>query len=114
MLSSCRTPVPLSRGGNFAKLWNELRREGDKEALLLNRSRRLVSRYYYDVARLHRAGLISTKLARILLANNGLIVFYQVCEPLNDARHHNRERTYTEILKHLCASYGENRIYTNG
>jgi hypothetical protein len=103
----------LSTGENFAMVWNQLRQKGDKEALSLNRARRLVSRYYYDVARLRQVGLINTKLARALLANNGLMVFYQVCEPLNDARHNNRERSYSQTLKKIRASYGEGRIHTD-
>jgi len=96
---------------NFAKVWEERRQMGDADAVELNAARRLVSRYYYDVARLHEVGLISSKFARALLSNNGLHVFYDICEPLNDARHHDRERRHAERLMRLLKHYGANRIH---
>ncbi len=101
-------------GKDFALAWEVERQKGDKRALDVNRARRLVSRYYYDVARLYDIGLIDKRLAHSLLGNNGLHVFYQVSEPMNDARHPDRERKYSKIIRFLRQEYGSNTVHGHG
>ncbi len=96
---------------DFASKWINAKRSGDAEALKLNDYRRLVSRLYFDVARLYHAKLISTSFARELLRNNGLNVFYKVCEPMNDEDHPQRIKLYSRILVGLQKKYGSGQIH---
>lgn len=99
-----------SRGSNFAKVWSDLYDAGDPEAKDLNRARRLVSRYFDDIGRLYDVGLISGKLARGLTATYGIQVFYEICEPMNNARNPTRLQVYSNHVRYLRHTYGKNRL----
>jgi len=97
---------------SFAMEWVQNKARGDKPAMDLNGHRRFVSRYYFDVARLFQARLISREHARALLTNNGLNVFYLVCEPMNRAAHPSRVTTLSDTLRRLCRSYGDGTLHS--
>ncbi len=85
-------------------------RDDEQMATRINDARRLVSRFYFDIARLYRAKLISRALAKALLANNGLNVFYKICEPLNELRDRERVRAYSKTLVRLVSRYNHGSI----
>jgi hypothetical protein len=101
----------LSCSDQFAIEWALSKSKQESGALQLNEYRRIVSRFYFDVARLYEVGLIGRKHAKALLANNGLNVFYQVCEPMNIATHPDRVSTHTVMLKDLLPSYGTGKLH---
>lgn len=92
--------------------WARAKRANDPGALELSRARRLVSRYYYDVAALHELGLIKRRFAHALLSSNGLNVFYLVCDPLNRAyQPEDRLNQHYRRLKRLRDKFGDGEIY---
>lgn len=98
------------QGPEFAENWNRLYEAGDERAKELNKARRRVSRYFDDVGRLYAVGLLSKRLARSLLSNYGIQVFYDICEPMSDARMPARMRKFSNLVRWLMPSYGVKRI----
>ena len=83
----------------------------DPTAITLNNHRRLVSRFYFDAARLFELGLLNRRYAREVVSNNGLNVFYLVCEPMNVAVHPHRVARYSSTLRRLLKKYGTGDIH---
>lgn len=83
-----------------------------KDAKKLNEARRLVSRYYYDAASLYELRLIRFEFARALIANNGLNIFYHICDPMNAARQPvERFERHCATLRHLRRKFGDGKVY---
>lgn len=92
--------------------WALAKRNHDPDALELNKARRLVTRYYFDIATLYRLGLVKRGFARELMANNGLNVFYQVCEPLTrQGQPSDRFGANLQTLLQICKGYGDGTVY---
>ena len=104
----------LSTGESRFEEWLEAKLKGDEEALRLNQHRRLVSRFYFDAARLLDLRLINRRYAKEIISNNGLNVFYRVCEPMNIITHPHRVVRYSEVLRKLLKRYADGRIFKPG
>lgn len=91
--------------------WIAAKRLRQEDALRINRHRRLVSRFYLDVARMRCIALINDRYARELVQNNGLNVFYKICEPMNAANHPLRVQRYSKTLRNICRQYGDGSIH---
>lgn len=97
---------------NRFALWAAAKRRGETAATGLNRSRRLVSRYYYDVASLHQLRLVGTDFAKALISNNGLNIFYQICDPMNRTNQPlHRFKQQCDTLKRLRKQFGDGTIF---
>jgi hypothetical protein len=66
----------------FAKTWQEKRQQNDKEALIVNASRRRVSHFFSSIADLHDTGLVPERIKKLLTDFDGLDVHYSIVEPL--------------------------------
>jgi len=92
--------------------WAAQKRQGADQALALNKARRMVSRFYYDVAELYALGLIKRRMAKRLIANNGLNVFYLVCDPMNRAYEpSDRFDSYCRTLRRLSGGFGNGNVF---
>jgi hypothetical protein len=101
----------LSTPDDRVPRWIDAKRAGEAQAIALNQHRRLVSRFYFDVARLYLMKLIGARYAKQLLENNGLNIFYDVCEPMNAANHPARVTRYSRALKRICSRYGRGGVH---
>src|SRR5262249_53533859 len=68
----------------FAETWRKKREQGDKEALIVDASRRRVSHFFSSIADLHDTGFVPGRIKR-LLTDFDLDVLYSVVEPLERA-----------------------------
>ena len=66
----------------FAQTWGKKRQQGDKEALIVDASRRRVSHFFSSIADLRGAGLVPKQIKGLLTDFDGLDVFYSVVQPL--------------------------------
>ena len=85
----------------FAKTWQEERQQGDKEALIVNASRRRVSHFFSSIVDLHNAGLVPERLKKLLTDFDGLDVFYSVVEPLEQELNPAYNKTPFDTLRNL-------------
>jgi hypothetical protein len=85
----------------FAKIWHEERQQGDKEALVVNASRRRVSHFFSTIADLHNANLVPEQLKKLLIDFDGLDVFYSVVEPLERELNPGYNKTPFDTLRKL-------------
>jgi hypothetical protein len=85
----------------FAKTWQEERQQGDKEALIVNASRRRVSHFFSSIADLYNANLVPEQLKKLLIDLDGLDVFYNVVEPLERELNPDYNRTPFDTLRKL-------------
>src|SRR5262245_6125113 len=58
------------------------RGQNDKEALIVDASRRRVSHFFSHIVDLHDAGLVPKRIKKLLIDFDGLDVYYSVVEPL--------------------------------
>jgi hypothetical protein len=70
-------------GADFANEWLARKRERMDDAMKANTARRIVARYFLNIARLLEIEAIDRKAAKQLAACYGLNVFYQIAVPLN-------------------------------
>jgi hypothetical protein len=85
----------------FAKIWQEERQQGDKEALIVNASRRRVSHFFSSIADLYNANLVPEHLKKLLIDFDGFDVFYSVVEPLERELNPGYNRTPFDTLRKL-------------
>jgi hypothetical protein len=85
----------------FAKTWQEERQQGDKEALIVNASRRRVSHFFSSIVDLHNAGLVPERLKKLLTDFDGLDVFHSVVEPLERELNPDYNKTPFDTLRNL-------------
>jgi hypothetical protein len=88
-------------GSKFAETWGKKRQQGDKEALIVNASRRRVSHFFSSVADLYDTGLVPERIRKLLIDFDGLDVFYSVVEPLERELNPGYNKTPFEILRKL-------------
>ena len=112
MASALRSLVKWrqTQGAEFAETWNGAYLAGDAPAADINKARRLVSRFYQDVARLYEVGLINRAFGRALLASNGLHVYYEICAPMNAVHDPERYARYDEQLKKIRRKYAAGKV----
>ncbi|MGC9954279.1 MAG: hypothetical protein ABSD21_08375 [Rhizomicrobium sp.] len=77
----------------------------------LRAAKRVVDRYYYDIAQLYDARYISKSFASMLCAQAGLNVFYNICVPMSDVNFPKNEKNFYKILKRIRPKYGDGEIY---
>ncbi|MFN3229454.1 MAG: hypothetical protein ACK41P_06345 [Asticcacaulis sp.] len=86
-----------------------------QEGFEIERSRRIVSRYFNDIADLHRNKLIDRKLARMLCNFQGLNIYYNVVIPMSRARYgqsKEREHIYA-VLKSIRPRFDDGALGLN-
>ena len=85
MVGALRTPRTWHEqegADSFAANWKSRLARGDAESLAVDRARRLVTSYFHDVDRIHRAGLISLNTMQAAVDRTGLGVLFHVVENL--------------------------------
>jgi len=85
MRDACNKLLSWKRrhGDAFAEVWLEGMSAGADDALAVNTARRIVARYFLNIAKLRRINAIDHASARLLAECYGLNVFYQIAAPLN-------------------------------
>lgn len=68
----------------FASVWQEGFRRWEPEAIGLDRARRRVVSYFFDVLRLYELGILDRPLASALLRSYGGRVYAQICLPMGE------------------------------
>ena len=113
MANSLRLLVDWHRRNpdDFAEKYAHDLRVKNQAAIELNAARRTVSRYYTDLGRLFFGGLVTRRLARTVSANNGINVFFVICEPMNEAQHPQRDKTFAKALKKARRRYGKGEVF---
>ena len=87
----------------FATKWNRNYIEKEPDAIELNLHRRKVTRYFMDVGRLYSSRLISKNLAKLILTTESSEIFLNICEPMNDARHSNRPKIVSNLVRAILS-----------
>ncbi|ESQ81212.1 hypothetical protein [Asticcacaulis sp. YBE204] len=85
---------------NFVELYLSEFLSHTQKGFEIERSRRIVSRYFNDIAEMRQNKLIDRKLARMLCNFQGLNIYYNVVVPMSRARYGNsktRERIYAAL-----------------
>jgi hypothetical protein len=88
-------------GSQFEQTWKEKLEQGDKEALIVNASRRRVSSFFSNIAYLHNARLVPKQTEKLLTDFAGIDLFYGVVEPLEAALGPNYDKTPFQSLRNL-------------
>jgi hypothetical protein len=71
----------------------------------ISAARRLVSRFYIDVARLYVNQKISRKLARMATASTGINCLYQIVLPMNEAHGTHVSKRYLRTIRKIRKRY---------
>lgn len=95
----------VDTGASVPSRWHAAYLSGDEKAQEINNARRLVSSYFIDIARLSLSGVITRRMAYILISRRGLDLFYRVCEPLNDRHYPERNKAYVKRLRSIRPRY---------
>ncbi|ESQ76963.1 hypothetical protein AEYBE204_18990 [Asticcacaulis sp. YBE204] len=92
--------LKMSKPDDFAHHFIQEFRQGTPEGLRLDQARRLVNRYFVNIAEMRRNRLINQKLARMLCNFQGLNIFYKIVVPMNQAKYGNQQE-HSEIYQLL-------------
>lgn len=94
--------------------WMQLRQTGaaaDAEKFeRLDSARRVVSRYYIDIARLHASGKISKQMARMATASSGIACLHEIVLPMGEARGSHWSPSYAAFVKQIRRSYNSGEL----
>jgi hypothetical protein len=72
-----------AHGERFEQIWSDQMATREVGAAETNTARRIVSRYFLNLAKLRRINAVDPESARLLADCYGLNVFYQIVVPLN-------------------------------
>lgn len=97
-------------GPQFIADWIQKYRSGDASAVALEYDRRVVNRYFVNIAQLYEAKLISHRLAHLLSNFYGLNVFYKIVVPMNMELYGAMKPTYESTLRRVRAGYGDGAL----
>src|SRR6266540_3264778 len=83
----------------FAETWGKKLKQNDKEALIVDASRRRVSHFFSSIADLHDTGLVPERTKKLLTDFDGLDLLYSVVEPLERELNPGYDSTCFETLR---------------
>jgi hypothetical protein len=69
-------------GSKFAETWQEKLKQNDKQARIVDCSRRRVSSFFFAILDLHDARLVPKRIEKLLADFDGFDLLYSVVEPL--------------------------------
>jgi hypothetical protein len=90
---------------DFVQSWLDGLKTKDQRVRSVDASRRMVSTYFVDVARLRREKFISKQFARMIAGQQGLNVYYEIIVPMNLAQ--NRPETTRNTVRELKKLYSK-------
>jgi len=95
----------------FVERWHADRAKGGDRVEKLKVARRIVDRFYWDIAQLYDARLIKRKFARVLSAQWGVNVYFLICEPMIGPKPPKSEKNYYDIMRRVRTRFGEGKIF---
>jgi hypothetical protein len=85
----------------FAKTWQEKLEQNDKDALIVDASRRRVASFFSNIIDLHDTGLVPKRIEKLLTDFAGFDLLYIVVEPLERALSPDYDKARFEKLRKL-------------
>lgn len=92
-------------GAGFAETWVMKFEQRDALAVELNGARRDLNRYFDDIALAYDAGILGKRLARVVAAHYGLLVYFDIAVPMNRALLRGDFPDRSKILRKIGAKY---------
>lgn len=88
----------------YALMWIRALKNGDPDAQLLDRDRRLVSRYYQKIADLYKTGLVDKTFVRSVAQNDGLYIYLTIVTEMEKQLNPEGEFDYQPLLSSIVDS----------
>jgi hypothetical protein len=85
----------------FVEEWQNKLAQGDKEALIVDASRRRVTSFFSKIADLHDTNLVPERIKKLLVDFTGLELLDDVVEPLEQALSSDYDNTLFQKLREL-------------
>jgi hypothetical protein len=95
-------------GDDFPNVYAKYYQSKNDEYLEIDSARRVINRYFTNVAEMRFNGLISKSLAKMLLAHHGLNLYYAIVVPMNLIKYGDipENRRIVSGLREISKSYG--------
>jgi hypothetical protein len=91
-------------GSKFAETWLEKLKQKDREAQIVDRSRRRVTSFFSNIIDLHDTGLVPKRIEKLLTDFVGFDLLYSVVEPLERELGRDYDKTRFKKLRKLRPS----------
>jgi hypothetical protein len=85
----------------FAKTWQQKLQQNDRDAEIVDRSRRRVTSFFSNIIDLHDAGLVPKQIEKLLTDFAGFDLLYTVVEPLEKVLSADYDKARFEKLRAL-------------
>ena len=90
---------------DFVESWAAQFRAGTEAARKVNIARRSLNRYFDDIVRAYEVGLLDKRLANALADRFGLLIYYDIVAPMNQALLGDKYLDRSLTLRKIGASY---------
>jgi hypothetical protein len=88
-------------GSKFVETWQQKLKQKDKEAQIVDRSRRRVTSFFSNIIDLHDTGLVPKRIEKLLTDFVGFDLLYSVVEPLERALGRDYDKQRFDNLRKL-------------
>ena len=99
------------KGTDFAPIFKAQFLGRDPNALAINQHRRVLNRYYVDIAKAYRIGVLDRRFAIMAADHPGARIWKQVVCPMTIALHGHEMAASLVTLSALMPKFGDGAIY---